>query len=97
MRRFCTPRSATCNGALVTFGTEVPEDVPNKARWRSALVVVKPETVIAWHREGFRLFWTWKIRQGQVGRPAVPREVRDLIRKMRRENPLYVEHELMLS
>jgi hypothetical protein len=57
--------------------------------WRSALVTVKPETVIAWHRKGFRLFWTWKIRHGQVGRPAVPKEVRDLIRKMSRENPLW--------
>ena len=57
--------------------------------WRSALVIVKPETVIAWHRKGFRLFWTWKIRQGQVGRSAVPREARDLIRKMSRENPLW--------
>jgi hypothetical protein len=47
--------------------------------WRSALVIVKPETVIAWHRKGFRLFGTWKIRHGQVGRPAVPKEVRDLI------------------
>jgi len=52
--------------------------------WRSALVIVKPETVIAWHRKGFRLFWTWRIRHGQVGRPAVPKEVRDLIRKMSR-------------
>ena len=34
--------------------------------WRSALVIVKPETVIAWHRKGFRLFWTWKIRRGQA-------------------------------
>jgi len=57
--------------------------------WRSALVIVKPETVIAWHRKGFRLFWTWKIRHGQLRRPAVPREVRDLIRKMSRENPLW--------
>jgi hypothetical protein len=32
--------------------------------WRSAPVIVKPETVIAWHRKGFRLFWTWKIRLG---------------------------------
>src|SRR6266853_1466044 len=34
--------------------------------WRSALAIVKPETVIAWHRAGFRLFWTWKVRRGQV-------------------------------
>jgi hypothetical protein len=46
------------------------------SEWRSALVIVKPETVIAWHRKGFCLFWTWKIRHGQAGRPAVPREVR---------------------
>ena len=57
--------------------------------WRSALVIVKPETVIAWHRKGFRLFWTWKVRCGQLGRPAVPKDVRELIRKMSRENPLW--------
>jgi putative transposase len=57
--------------------------------WRSALNIVQPATVIAWHRKGFRLFWTWKIRHGRVGRPAVAREVRDLIRKMSRENPLW--------
>jgi len=55
--------------------------------WRSALAIVQPETVIAWHRAGFRLFWTWKVRRGQPGRPLVSREVRDLIRKMCRENP----------
>ena len=57
--------------------------------WRSALVIAKPETVIAWHRKGFRLFWTWKVRCGQLGRPAVPKDVRELIRKMSRENPLW--------
>jgi len=57
--------------------------------WRSALVIVKPETVIARHRQGFRLFWTWKVRHGQAGRPTVSREVRDLIRQMSRENPLW--------
>jgi putative transposase len=55
--------------------------------WRSALAIVKPETVIAWHRAGFRLFWTWKVRHGQPGRPVISREVRDLIRKMCRQNP----------
>jgi len=55
--------------------------------WRSALAIVKPETVIAWHRAGFRLFWTWKVRHGQPGRPLISRQVRDLIRKMCRENP----------
>ena len=57
------------------------------ADWRSALVVVQPETVVAWHRKAFRLFWTWKIRRGKAGRPAVPREVRYLIRRMSKENP----------
>ena len=57
--------------------------------WRSALVIVKPETVVAWHRKGFRLFWTWKVRRGQPGRPAIARETRDLIRRMSRENPTW--------
>src|SRR5215470_81661 len=55
--------------------------------WRSALAIVKPETVLAWHRVGFRLFWTWKVRRGRPGRPVVSREVRNLIRRMCRENP----------
>jgi transposase InsO family protein len=57
--------------------------------WRSALVIVKPETVTAWHRKGFRLFWTWKVRRGQPGRPAISKETRELIRKMSRESPLW--------
>jgi putative transposase len=52
-------------------------------------VIVTPQTVIAWHRKGFRLFWTWKVRHGQPGRPSVSEEVRDLIRQMSRENPLW--------
>ena len=46
--------------------------------WRSAWTIVKPETVVAWHRKGFRFFWRWKIRRGKPGRPAVPEEVRNL-------------------
>jgi putative transposase len=38
--------------------------------WSSALAIVRPETVVAWHRAGFRLFWTWKVRRGQPGRPV---------------------------
>ena len=53
------------------------------------MVIVKPETVIGWHRKGFRLFWSWKVRHGQPGRPGVSKEVRQLIRKMCRENPLW--------
>jgi putative transposase len=57
------------------------------AEWRSALVIVKPDTVLAWHRWAFRMFWTWKIRRGKPGRPAVSAEIRALIRRMSRENP----------
>jgi hypothetical protein len=57
--------------------------------WRLALVIVKPQTVVAWHRMGFRLFWIWKVRRGQSGRPAIARETRDLIRRMSRENPTW--------
>ena len=43
--------------------------------WRSALAIVKPETVVAWHRAGFRLFWNWRVRRGQPGRPVISLEV----------------------
>jgi putative transposase len=59
------------------------------AQWRSALVIVKPETVIAWQRKGFRLYWRWKSRAGKSGRPCVSREVRELIRQMSTANPLW--------
>src|SRR2546425_11051647 len=39
------------------------------AGWRQALYLVRPETVIRWHRRGFRAFWTWKSPRGRVGRP----------------------------
>jgi hypothetical protein len=45
--------------------------------------------VIAWHRKGFRLVWTWKVRRGHPGRPPVSPETRKLIRLMSRENPLW--------
>ena len=54
--------------------------------WRHALVIVRPETAIGWHRKGFRLFWTWKSRRRKPGRPPVSREIRDLVRRMSREN-----------
>jgi putative transposase len=56
--------------------------------WHSAIHVVQPETVIAWHHRGFRLFWTWKSRH-RIGRPAVPHDVRALIREMSTANPLW--------
>ena len=58
-------------------------------QWQSTLAIVKPATVIGWHHQGFRLFWHWKIRRGKPGRPGVPKEIRSLIRKMSRDNPLW--------
>jgi len=57
--------------------------------WRSALIIIKPETVIAWHRKGFRLFWTWKSKHGRSGRPGISREIRDLIRTMSKANVIW--------
>jgi transposase InsO family protein len=53
--------------------------------WQSALVLVKPETVIRWHRKGFKLYWTWKSRN-RGGRPPIDAAIRRLIRRMAREN-----------
>ena len=55
-------------------------------RWRSALWIVKPATVIDWHRRAFRWYWTWKVQHGQTGRPPVPKETRELIRTLSRDN-----------
>ncbi len=55
----------------------------------NAVVIVKPETVIRWHRRGFRLFWSWKSRLRRRGRRPVPTEVKELIRRMSRDNPLW--------
>jgi hypothetical protein len=49
-----------------------------------ALVIVKPETLIGWHRRGFKLFWKWKSR---VGRPRLAENIRKLIVRMALENP----------
>ena len=57
--------------------------------WKSGVFIMQASTVVGWHRKGFRLFWTWKIRRGKPGRPSVPKQVRELIRTMSRENPLW--------
>ena len=54
--------------------------------WRSAVKILKPETVISWNRKGFRLYWTWKSR-ARKGRACEPRVIRDLIRAMSLANP----------
>jgi len=65
--------------------------------WRNPLIIVKPDTVVAWSSKSFRLFWTWRSRRGQTGRPAVTKDVRDLIRKISQGNPLYVKFQYMWS
>ena len=57
--------------------------------WAETVSIVHPETVIRWHRTGFKLFWTWKSRRSGPGRPAVAPEVRALIRTMTHANPLW--------
>ena len=53
-----------------------------------ALAIVKPDTIVSWHRAGFRSYWRWKSRR-HVGRPIVPPEIRKLIREMSIANPLW--------
>jgi transposase InsO family protein len=53
-----------------------------------AAVIFQPETLVRWHRRGFRLYWRWKSRR-RVGRPAVPADIRDLIQAISRDNPLW--------
>src|SRR5712671_3097133 len=55
-------------------------------RCLDTMVLVKPATVVQWHRQGFRLFWRWRSKPG---RPSVDREIRDLIRQMSAANPLW--------
>src|SRR2546428_12245867 len=56
--------------------------------WRNSLQMVRPETVVGWHRQGFRRYWAWKS-QRRRGRPAIRTELRDLIRRISRANPLW--------
>ena len=54
--------------------------------WKDALIVVKPETVVAWHRAGFRLFWRFRSRSKDRGRSKITAELRSAIRRMTEEN-----------
>jgi hypothetical protein len=60
--------------------------------WRSALVVVKPDTLIRWHHRGLRLFWRWKSKP--IGRPALPKNLQELIRRMAVDNPTWGEERI---
>jgi putative transposase len=55
---------------------------------RRHLLIVRPETVLRWHRKGWRLYWTWRSR-GRIGRPRLPAEVKDLIAQISRDNRLW--------
>ena len=57
-------------------------------RWKETLAIVQPETVIRWHREGFRRYWCWKSRP-RAGRPSTTAEIRALVRRMAAENPTW--------
>ncbi len=59
------------------------------SNWQESLIVVKPETVIRWHRNGFKLFWKFKSRRKSAGRPPISPEIRGLILKMTAANPLW--------
>ena len=59
--------------------------------WRDTIVIVRPSTVLRWHRLGWRIFWRWKSR---AGRPRIPPELQRLIRRMATENPLWGEERI---
>ena len=55
---------------------------------------MKPETVIHWHRQGFKLYWRWKSRPKRLGRPTIPREHIEFIRRMSADNPSWGEDKI---
>jgi hypothetical protein len=58
------------------------------SRWRSALAILRPDTVVPWHRSAFRRFWTWRSRR-PPGRPPVDRRTRGLVRQVALANPMW--------
>ena len=62
--------------------------------WNEALVIVKPETLIGWHRKGFQLLWKGK---SQAGRPRIPENIRKLIVQMAKENPTWGQSRVAAS
>ena len=59
------------------------------AHWSKALIIVQPQTVLRWHRQGFRLYWSWKSRKQKLGHPCIDPAIRNLIRTMSQANPLW--------
>ncbi len=68
--------------------------------WRCVLLIVQPDTVVGWHKQGFKIYWRWKSRHKTVGRPKIEVEIRKLIRRMTVENPTWgvprIQSELVL-
>jgi hypothetical protein len=91
------PPTAVGRIQMKTTATEAAEEgspllgltAPALVGLGEALLVVKPETVICWHRAGFRLFWRWRSRIRPPGRPRISAELRSLIRQMKTENPTW--------
>ena len=67
------------------------------SRWADALVIVKPDTVVRWHRTGFRLFWRWKSRARTPAKADVAPEVKELIRRTRLRYSLGFERALFFT
>ena len=63
-------------------------------KWSTAVVIVKPETVIRWHRQGFKLYWRWISRPRRPGRPKIPREHIAFITQISRDNPSWGEDKI---
>ena len=76
------PRLHGSDRAVLVWLTRVWPSLIGLAR------VVQPDTILRWHRSGFRTYWRWKSRR-QPGRPRVSGELRDLIRQMSKDNPLW--------
>ena len=57
--------------------------------WHRSLIIVRPDTVVSWHRKGWKAYWRWRSRQAKTGRRNIEPELRDLIRRMACENPLW--------
>ncbi len=58
-------------------------------RWRESIIVIKPETVLRWHRKGLALYWTYLSKHGAAGRPGTAKDIRELVCKMANANPTW--------
>ena len=90
LRHQVTVLRRQCPGQLRLFSTDRLLWVWLYRVWPqvlNAMVLVKPTTVVQWHRKGFRLYWRWRSRR--LGRPKMGTEIRDLIRRMSVANPLW--------